>query len=425
MLSILIDSDAQRRKEIAQSLSELNVEPVAAASLDELNVHGDQRTAGFALIQSDCTDIEKASTSAKELRPRATWIIAACGCGDCDVDWTEQGFDDAITGKVTRSQLRSKLEVARRVGDLQSQLAQAQKLESIGELAAGIAHEINTPIQYVGDNTRFIQEACEDLSEVLTCCQDLLTATEGTHPLGEQTKTLRDAVENADLEYLSEEIPNAIEQSLEGITRVTNIVRAMKEFAHPGAAEMTPIDLPRAIENTLMVARNEWKYVADLETDFDESLPLVPCLPGELNQVILNMVVNAAHAIGTRLGESPESKGRIKVSARTVGSHAELRISDSGTGIPEEHLDRIFRPFFTTKAAGRGTGQGLAIAHSVIVEKHGGTINVETELGVGTTFVICIPLVQETESQERDAAVSNAGVSNAGVSDTALVRNEG
>jgi signal transduction histidine kinase len=302
------------------------------------------------------------------------------------------GFDDCIAIDCSDESLAAKIDHARHLEKLEQRLAQAQKLESIGELAAGIAHEINTPIQYVGDNTRFVKQACEGLTAVLECCQNLIRAYDSGGDISMQTTRLRSSMKIADVDYLVEEIPAAIGQTLEGVDRVANIVRAMKEFAHPGSTEMTLTDLANAIKNTIMVARNEWKYVANMQTDFDPDLPQVPCLPGELNQVLLNMIVNASHAIAESLGDSPISKGTITMATRLVKPFAEIRISDTGSGISAENIDRIFNPFFTTKAAGKGTGQGLAIAHTVIVEKHGGTIHVESEVGIGTTFIIRIPL---------------------------------
>ena len=199
-------------------------------------------------------------------------------------------------------------------------------------------------------------------------------------------------MDDIDVDYLLDEIPSAIDQTLEGVERVTNIVRAMKEFAHPGVTELVLADLTKSIENTVMVARNEWKYVADLETVFDPKLPPVPCLPGELNQVLLNMIVNAAHAIAETLDESSQEKGKITITTRLATPDAEIRITDTGAGIHQEDVERIFTPFFTTKPAGKGTGQGLAIARTVIEEKHGGTIHVESTVGEYTTFVIRIPL---------------------------------
>ena len=312
----------------------------------------------------------------------------------------DAGFNDFIPTDACRELFLAKVAQAEQLEQLNQRLSQAQKLESIGELAAGIAHEINTPIQYVGDNTRFVLTAYDDLNKVLTCCQNLIGAIESKTDIENGTEQLKEAMDEADVEYLLEEIPAAINQSLEGVDRVANIVRAMKEFAHPGASEMTATDLSKAIENTVMVARNEWKYVAEVDTIFDAELPAVPCLPGELNQVMLNMIVNAAHAIGDRLGDNSQEKGTLTIETRKSGPFAEIRISDSGCGISQENIEKIFTPFFTTKAAGKGTGQGLAIAHSVIVEKHNGVIDVESEIGVGTTFIIQIPLEQQRVATE-------------------------
>jgi len=258
---------------------------------------------------------------------------------------------------------------------LERELAQAQKLESIGQLAAGIAHEINTPIQYIGDNGKFLEEAF----------QDFIKASAG----GEFAADI-------DLEYLRTEVPKAIAQLLQGVEHVARIVRAMKEFSHPGPVEKAPVDINRAIESTALVSRNEWKYVAELITDFDPELPRVPCVAGEFNQVILNLIVNAAHAIADAIKGSPGAKGTIRISTRRRASWAEVRVSDTGTGIAEEIQGRIFDPFFTTKPVGKGTGQGLAIAHAVIVQKHGGTISFESAPGAGTTFLIQLPLDDET-----------------------------
>jgi PAS domain S-box-containing protein len=274
---------------------------------------------------------------------------------------------------------------------LREQLLQAQKLESVGQLAAGIAHEINTPTQYIGDNTRFLKEAFEDLKSLLGNYERLLSANKcGTMP-DEALQEIQAAIKRTDADYLLEEIPKAIDQSLEGVGRVAALVSAMKEFSHPDTKEKTLLDLNRAIGSTITVARNEWKYVSDMETEFDPSLPMVSCLPGEFNQVILNLIVNASHAIADVIKNGGPAKGMIKVRTLNCSEWAEVRIQDSGSGIPKDVQSRIFDPFFTTKEIGKGTGQGLAIARSVVVGKHGGTIHFETEEGKGTTFIIRLP----------------------------------
>lgn len=275
---------------------------------------------------------------------------------------------------------------------LEAQLVQAQKLESIGQLAAGIAHEINTPIQYVSYNTNFLKEQFEHLDPLFNKYQSLFEAAKAGEVPDELISEIDDLHESIDLSFIREEIPPAIKQSLEGVDRVSEIVRAMKDFSHPGNEEKTPMDINKAIESTITVTHNEWKYVAELETHLDKDLPLVPCLPGDFNQVILNIIINAAHAIGDVIDENTAQKGTITVSTGRNNGWAEVRIQDTGSGIPEAHRSRIFDPFFTTKEVGRGTGQGLAISRSVVVEKHGGSLSFETTEGKGTTFIIRLPL---------------------------------
>jgi PAS domain S-box-containing protein len=282
----------------------------------------------------------------------------------------------------------------------EGELAKAQKLESIGHLAAGIAHEINTPTQYIGDNTHFLQEGFEDIHKLLGTFQRLLRAAKDDTVTDDLIAEVEAAVREADIDFLADEIPKAIEQSLDGVARVAGIVRAMKEFSHPGSDLKQAMDLNRAIETTLTVSRNEWKYVAELVTDFDPNLPPVPCLSGDLNQVVLNLVVNAAQAIGEVVGDGSDGKGTITVRTRLDGDWAEIRVEDTGTGIPEEIRSKVFDHFFTTKEVGKGSGQGLTIAHSIIVRKHGGTIRFETETGRGTTFIIRLPITDQPRSED-------------------------
>lgn len=283
---------------------------------------------------------------------------------------------------------------------LEEQLRQAQKLEATGQLAAGIAHEINTPTQFVSDNTTFLKDSWPVIDSILRAAQSVQgESTAGNvspQALARLSQCLNDA---SDLEYLLGEVPRAIDQSLDGLQRVAKIVRAMKEFSHPGSEDKHPLDLNRAIETTVTVARNEWKYVSEVKTDFDASLPMVPCLAGEFNQVILNLLINAAHAIRDVVGDGSKSKGTITIATKREGDWAEIRIQDSGTGIPEAIRGRIFEPFFTTKEVGKGTGQGLALAHSVIVKKHGGQIWFDSETGKGTTFFLRLPLTSPEQAR--------------------------
>ena len=242
------------------------------------------------------------------------------------------------------------------------------------------------------DNSRFLKETWPAVSETLSLCVRARKES-GSGPVPEKTMAeLLQLVERADLSYALSEIPHAIDGTLEGVARVSKIVRAMKEFSHPGAEGKFAVNLNHAIETTVAVARNEWKYVADVQTCFDESLPPVPCLAGEFNQVILNLLINAAHSVGDAVGRDSGSKGTITVTTRCVGDWAEVQIRDTGTGIPENIRARIFEPFFTTKEVGKGTGQGLALAHAFIVKKHNGQIWFESEVGKGATFFLRLPL---------------------------------
>ncbi|MAT69788.1 MAG: hypothetical protein CMJ58_09715 [Planctomycetaceae bacterium] len=276
--------------------------------------------------------------------------------------------------------------------ELQAQLTHAQRMESVGQLSAGIAHEINTPTQYVGDNARFLGESFRDLLDVLQAYGALADAVRGGQDAQAALTNVEDAIEAAELDYLTDEIELAIQQSLEGVHRVASIVRAMKEFSHPGTVEKKPTNLNACVRNTVTVATNEWKYVATVEFDLDEHLPLTPCLPGDLNQVVLNLIVNAAQAIAEKVGPSPKVKGVIGVATRQADGGVEIEISDTGAGIPQDLQRRIFDPFFTTKDIGVGSGQGLAIARSVVVDKHAGRIDFESALGQGTRFVLWLPL---------------------------------
>ena len=276
---------------------------------------------------------------------------------------------------------------------LETQLVQAQKLESIGQLAAGISHEINTPMQYVRDNTRFFQDAFSDIRNLLESYENLLEAVRAGSDVSDCIQQVEEAGETAELDYLLEEIPNALAQTMEGIEWVNKIVRSMKSFSHPAVEDKIAVDINQSIESTITISRNEWKYVAEMVTQLEPSLPLVPCFPGEFNQVILNIIVNAGQAIAEVIkDDSEKTKGTITVSTLRHGDDVEIRIGDTGPGIPDKVKSRVFDLFFTTKDVGKGTGQGLAMAHSVIVKKHGGSLTFESEEGRGTTFIIRLPI---------------------------------
>ncbi len=270
---------------------------------------------------------------------------------------------------------------------LESMLHKSQKLESIGHLASGIAHEINTPIQFIGDNATFLTDAFAGLSRMLA-----LTRAIAVHAPEAERASIALAETEVDLAWLLEEMPKSLEQLHEGVKRVAQIVKAMKEFAHPGAETPSPTDINHAIESTLTVSRSVWKYTADVIVELAPDLPLVPVVLGGFNQVMLNLIVNAAHAIEDTLGANEIRKGTITIRSRVQGGDAVIEVSDTGCGMTAEVRQHLFEPFFTTKKLGRGTGQGLSIIHSEIVGRLGGNIEVDSAPGKGTTFRILLPM---------------------------------
>ncbi|MEO5806714.1 PAS-domain containing protein [Devosia sp.] len=286
---------------------------------------------------------------------------------------------------LTVEDITQKLASDQQKAQLERELSHAQKMESLGTLASGVAHEINTPIQYVGDNIRFAQDSFDQLVGLLKKCRGALAASGSIEAIAEIDKDAR----QIDLDFLIDEVPQSLSQSLEGIAQVASIVKAIKEFSHPGQEDAVDADINAVIETTLVVSRNQWKYVAEVAVDFDTTLPLVNCHPGDINQVILNLVVNAAQAIGEKGKEGP---GRIEVSTRRAQGFVEISVRDNGCGIPPHVINRIFDPFFTTKDVGKGTGQGLAICFAIVTGKHGGTIDCVSAPGEGTTFTVRLPI---------------------------------
>jgi PAS domain S-box-containing protein len=280
--------------------------------------------------------------------------------------------------------------------NIEDELRHSQKMDSIGQLAAGIAHEINTPTQFVSDNVVFLRDAFDDIQTVIDYCLELVEkggSSTGTRE--DIVSALKQHLDDADIEFLKEEIPQAISQSRDGLERVARIVRAMKEFSHPSGALKTRIDINHVIDNAVTIARNEWKYFATMELDLAENLPLVQADAQLLGQVFLNLIVNAAHAIEAVPDRDPEQLGRITIISELRDNAVCIRIQDTGIGIPDSIRTRIFEPFFTTKEVGKGSGQGLAIAYSAIVDQHQGSINVQSQPGEGATFIIYLPIGDE------------------------------
>jgi len=271
---------------------------------------------------------------------------------------------------------------------------QSQKMEVLGQLVSGIAHEINTPTQYIGDNLHFIAEGLTSLYRLFEQYDQLVELIADDPKCTEHVTRIAEIAKEIDRAFLMEELPGAITRSVEGNQRVAEVVQSLREFAHPSDEEKTPTDINHAITTSVSLARNEWKYEAEMVLDLAPDLPFVSCIPGAFNQVILNLIVNAAHAISDVRDSDGAEKGEIRISTRRIDEEVEIRISDTGGGIPEAVQEKIFDPFFTTKDVGRGTGQGLAIVNSIVVDTHGGVIGFDTEEGKGTTFVLLFRIKQ-------------------------------
>jgi signal transduction histidine kinase len=330
------------------------------------------------------------------VRTEVERFVASGGAGGLVLDYRlitksnrviyARSFLSSTDGRVVRGVM---LDITKHK-QLELELQQAQKLESVGRLAAGVAHEINTPVQFVSDSLTFVREGVEDLMNVVNMHRESTSLVLAGRPSEKVARDAEAAEHDLDLPYLLEQFPQALDRALDGLDRVAGIVRSMKIFAHPDSKDMAAIDLNTAIASTLTIARNEYKYVADVTTSF-ATLPPVSCHAGEINQAILNIIVNAAHAIADRKGTS-DRRGTITVTTHVDGDSALISIGDTGNGVPYAIRDRIFEPFFTTKEVGRGTGQGLAIARSIVVDRHAGTLTFDTEPDRGTTFHIRIPL---------------------------------
>jgi len=376
---LIAQSIARRLRRIVEvatavTAGDLDQKPIEDGSFDEIGTLARAFNAMLSQLRGLIANVQ-------ELAKREQEILA-------EANRTLELRVEERTGQLSHANEQLKREMAER-SKIEADLRHAQKLESVGRLAAGVAHEINTPIQFVSDSVHFVRDALNDLVTVVGKLQLVRRSVlEGNDAVAAATEA-SEAEQQADVEYLFENAPSALDRALDGLERVATIVRSMKEFAHPDQKEMSTVDLNQAVQSTLIIATNEYKYVADVEADFGE-LPQVYCHAGDVNQAVLNIIVNAAHAIGDVV-KGTERRGRITVRTRVEGTQAVISIADTGGGIPEAIRERIFDPFFTTKEVGKGTGQGLAISRSVIVDKHQGTLTFETEMGQGTTFFIRIP----------------------------------
>ncbi|MGE4442146.1 MAG: PAS domain S-box protein [Desulfomicrobium sp.] len=276
---------------------------------------------------------------------------------------------------------------------IESQMLHNQKLEAIGLLAAGIAHEINTPAQYMLNYTSFIKEAVENLAVAFAGHGEFFERWASLEEVSADVAKVFALDSELQVRFYFDELPAAISETVEGLDKISAIVSSVKQFVHPGHVHQMNVDLNRLVADTVNLCRNEWKYVSELVTDLDPGLPPVPCLSQEIGQVLLNLVVNAAHAISEARERDERRDGRILIRTRKRGDWAEIRVVDNGCGIPPYIQNHIFEPFFTTKPIGTGTGQGLFIVYTIVVKNHGGSVSFETKAGQGTSFIFSLPLV--------------------------------
>jgi two-component system NtrC family sensor kinase len=280
---------------------------------------------------------------------------------------------------------------------LQHELHQAQQLAAIGQLAAGVAHEINTPMQYIGDNTSFLHVTVKRLLDLAGSFERLVQGCRAGTPSASELERYEQELRKSRLEFLRQQAPLAIEQSTSGIDQVRSIVQALKEFSHPGSDQAEAMDVNHLVRTATTVTRNAWRYHAALVLELCEDLPPVEGYPQAFGQVLINLIVNAADAIESRAAGVPGGYvGRLVIRSHDRRDFVELEVEDNGTGIPEAIRQKVMAPFFTTKGIGKGTGQGLALAYSTIVEQHSGKFFFTSEVGRGTTFFIHIPTARGT-----------------------------
>lgn len=400
--------------------------------MDDLNRAGEQAqksSTPLIILDQDLEgqgsqDVFTSFKSKRAADPRQVLLVCGNGARKKDSPVYDRSFDDLIARPLNPGELLFRVTKAKRIVLLEKALVQAAQrlkqapnqvpeprsplslnLETLGRLAAGVIHEINTPIQYVGDNLHFLLEAVENMVRVLDDCKSLCQAHDQGKINDAMIKDFMGSHDHEDLDYLKTEAPESIRQSIQGVERISEIVLAIRNFSSQSQDSTKTVDIHAAVKSCVLVTKNEWKKIAGLETDLSPDLPEARMGAGAFNQVMINLIINAAHAIEEAVSTDPGRKGLIRISANVNGPHAEIRVSDNGTGIPEAVRAKIFDPFFTTKKEGKGTGQGLAITKSII-EEHKGQLSLETQPGKGTTFVILIPLGQAGQKAETLSGIS-------------------
>ncbi|MDL1956236.1 MAG: ATP-binding protein [Candidatus Desulfofervidus auxilii] len=313
----------------------------------------------------------------------------------------ENGNEVAIVGvtrditklKKTEEELRATVEELK---NTQSFLVQQGKLMAIGQLAAGIAHEMNNPLGFVASNFRTLREYIADIKELLIAYQGLRERLERGEGVNGEIGHIKAIEEKVDIEFILEDIESLFKDTMDGIDRLTGIIKSLRDFSRIDQLEdYTEYDINEGIKSTLVITKNEYKYYAEVKTELGD-IPPIYCHPNKINEVFLNLIVNAAQAIA---GQNREEKGTIFIKTFKEGEFVYIQISDDGPGIPDEIKDKIFDPFFTTKPPGKGTGLGLSICYDIVVNKHKGQIWVESEVGKGTTFTVKLPIKPDLDKE--------------------------
>jgi len=279
-----------------------------------------------------------------------------------------------------------------------------EKWRTLGRLAAGIVHEINTPTQYIAGNVQFFSDSFRSMQMLLKQHDDLLEAAKAGMVPEATLQEMAAARDKADVNYLWREVPRALRDTLEGVERIAKIVNAMREFSQADKEHQVSVDINALIQSAIIVTRSEWKYVADIVTDFDESLPCVECFSGGFNQAVLNLLLNATEAVAERIDPDSDEKGRIAVRTQHDDSSLLLQIEDTGCGIPDDIKSKIFNPFFSTKSGRSKRGHGLALVYETIVREHHGELTFESQPGTGTTFTVRIPVSNYDRAHERQGS---------------------
>ena len=343
-------------------------------------------------VVEDITDLSYQIKKYREMRDRALLEVKERKIAEKELKKAEaELMNYNINLEETVEKRTKKLnEALSNLKNMQSQLVQTEKMASIGQLAAGVAHEINNPTGFISSNLNVLAGYDMDIGSLIeqyrALVSDLRSGTsasagEGRSSISELLARIAEIEKEIDIDFILDDIMNLVGECKDGTERIKKIVLALKDFAHPGEDKMCVADINKGIESTLNVVWNELKYKAVVTKNYGD-LPLVECYSQQLNQVFMNILVNAAQAI--------EKQGEIRISTQKIDGSVEIKISDTGAGIPEENLSKIFDPFFTTKEVGKGTGLGMNVAYNII-KKHNGTIDVDSAVGKGTTFTIRIP----------------------------------